>query len=131
MKRKEIKKLLSFLDRKDQGQNDFSGFNNPGGAMKSYDELLSIRRNSNENRNEFSPFFTDKVMGTISQMSQHPGLEDYLSMLLNRVMSYGLSAILIIFLTLYFLHGQEGIGTILGTDTTNDINFISYLFYEF
>jgi hypothetical protein len=80
---------------------------------------------------DFSPFFTDKVMGRISQLSQKLGLEEYLSLQLSRVFGYGMAAVAIVLLTLFLLHGQDGFGTVFGSDVSDELNFISYLFYEF
>jgi len=52
-------------------------------------------------------------------------------MQLSRVMAYGMAAVALVFLTLFLLHGQDGFGTVIGTDTSDELNFISYLFYEF
>jgi hypothetical protein len=130
MKKREIEKLLGLLDNKDQS-HDFSGYSNPDEAKESFVKLGFLRNKLNEREKSFSPYFTEKVMGKISVLTTSPGLEEYLSMLLTRVMTYGISAVLLIFLTLYLFHGQEGIGTVIGTSDSNDINFISYLFYEF
>jgi len=131
MKRKEFKRLLEFLDLKDPVTIDFSDFSDPGKAGKNYEDLLFFRQKSSGLHKDFSPFFTDKVMGRIAQLSHRQGFEEYLSMLLNRVLVYGMTAVVIVFLTLFFLHGQDGIGTVLGTDSSDELNFISYLFYEF
>jgi len=131
MKNKEIERLLEYFDMKDQNNVDFSGFNNPDAAKESYVNLNLIHGELSKCEKSFSPFFTDKVMNKIEKLSYIPGIEDYLSMLLTRVMTYGLTAVIIVFMTIYFLHGQEGIGTVLGTDISNDLNFISSVFYEF
>lgn len=131
MKKKEIEKLVNLTDQKDLNPADFTVFSEPVKA-KQYFSLLSLaRRRKPDTEPDFSPYFVEKVMGRLNRVVQSPGLDDYLSMLLSKVMTYGLTALALVFLTLYFLHGQDGIGTVIGSDTTNDMNFISYLFYEF
>jgi hypothetical protein len=131
MKKKEFEKLLGLVDQKGQGLPDFSGFSNPDDAKMKFVEILHFRNTPSENEKDFSPFFTESVMGRIKQYPLTHGLEEYLSMQFNRVMAFGLTAVVLTFLTLYFLQGQDGVGTLFGADRTNDINFISYLFYEF
>jgi hypothetical protein len=131
MKRKELEKLLSRLDLKNQDSADFSGFKDPTRAEKSFKRLVYIKENMPSHDKDFSPFFIESVMGRINNLSGNPGVVEYLSMQFSRVMAYGMAAVIIVFLTLFFLHGQEGFGAILGADNSNDINFISYLFYDF
>ncbi len=131
MKRKEFEKLLNLMDRSDPGLNDFSVFSDPVKARKSYDELIFYRSESGTLAKDFSPYFTDKVMGRISQLSRIHGLEEYISMQFSRVMAYGLAAVVLVIITLFFFQGQDGLGTVIGTEASNDINFISSLFYEF
>jgi hypothetical protein len=130
MKKKEIEKLLSLTDQKVTSQPDFSGFKDPGEARENYDKIVLIRREYSTYEKDFSPFFVERVLGGINNLSASTGIQEYLSMQFNRVIAYGFAAVLIVFLTLYFLDGQEGFGTVLRSDSTNDINFISYLFYE-
>jgi hypothetical protein len=131
MKRKEFERLLGIFDQKDQSPVDFSGFSDPAEARKSYDDLRKFSGTLSGYEKYFSPFFTNRVMGRINNLAQSPGLEEYLSMQFSRVMTFGLTAVILVFLALYIFQGQEGFGTLLGTDRSNDINFISYLFYEF
>jgi len=131
MKKKEIRKLLELLDQKDHSSVDFNEFRNPDEVKKDFNVLSFFRGKRAESQNDFSPFFTEKVMGRIAAHSRTQGIEDYLSMQFSRVMTYGLTAVVVLFLALYFLHGQDGLGTLIGTDSSNDLNFISYLFYEF
>jgi hypothetical protein len=130
MKKKEIEKLLRLTDHEVSSQPDFSGFKDPGEVRENYDRLVLIRREYSDYEKDFSPFFVERVMARINNLSHSTGIQEYLSMQFNRVMVYGFAAVLIVFLTLYFLDGQEGFGTVLRSDSTNDINFISYLFYE-
>jgi len=90
-----------------------------------------LRAEFSNRDHSFSPFFTDSIMGRISAITKSPGIEEYLSMLLSRVMTYGITAVVLVILTLYLLHGQDGFSAVLGTDSSNDLNFISSLFYEF
>jgi hypothetical protein len=131
MKNKEFERLLGIVDQKDQRPLDFSGFSDPAAARESYNELIKFRGTLSNYEKYFSTYFTNKVMVRINNLAQSPGLEEYLSMQLSRVMTFGLTAVILVFLALYIFQGQEGIGTILGTDRSNDINFISSLFYEF
>ncbi len=131
MKKKELKKLLRLVDHHDHKKADFSGFRNPEKARAAYDELLAYRRTSSDEEPDFSPFFTDAVMGKIARFAQSPGFEEYLSRLFSRVVSYGLTAVVVMLLTLYVLHGQDGFSALFGNDPASDINFISLLFYEF
>lgn len=130
MKKKEIEKLLRLADQKVTSQPDFSGFKDPSEARENYNRLVLIRKGYPTYEKDFSPFFVERVLGRINNLSHSSGIQEYLSMQFNRVMAYGFAAVLIVFATLYILNGQEGIGTILRSDNTNDINFISYLFYE-
>jgi len=131
MKKKEIGKVLELLDQKDLSSFNFNEFRNPDEVIEGFNLLSFFRGKHSESRSDFSPFFTEKVMGRIAAQSHTPGIEDYLSMQFNRVITYGLTAVVALFLVLWFLHGQDGIGTLIGTDSSNDLNFISYLFYEF
>jgi hypothetical protein len=131
MKKKEFKKLIKFFDHHDQKTVDFSGFKNPEEAKSIYNELLVYRRKGSDSEPDFTPFFTDSVMGKISRYSHSPGFEEYLSRLFSRVVSYGLTAVVVMLITLYVLHGQDGFSALFGNDPGNDINFISQLFYEF
>jgi hypothetical protein len=130
MKKKEIEKLLRLTDQKVSSQPDFSGFSDPNEARENYSRLILIRKGYSVFERDFSPFFVERVLGRINNLSKGTGIQEYLSMQFNRVMAYGFAAVLIVFLTLYILHGQEGFGTVLRSDSSNDINFISYLFYE-
>jgi hypothetical protein len=131
MKKKEIIRLLGLFDQKDLSSPDFSGFSDPDDARNNFNRLKLVRTELSGHDRSFSPYFTDRVMGRIARISQSPGIEEYLSMLFTRVMTYGLTAVVLVVLTLYFLHGPEGFSAVLGTDNSNDVNFISYLFYEF
>jgi len=131
MKKKELQRLLDIFDQGNREPQDFSEFRNPDEARESFKKLILIRRELSDSNSDFSPFFSAKVMGKISQFSKRPGLEEYLSMQLSRVMTYGLTAVVLVFLTLFFLQGQEGMGLVPGSDSSNDLNFISSLFYEF
>mgnify|MGYP006954432678 CR=1 FL=1 len=131
MKKRELKRLLELFDQNNQRHSDYHGFSDPDQARKSYEDLLLFRRKPSDIKKDFSPCFTERVINRITHQTQIPRLEEYLSMQLNRVMTYGLTAVILVFLTLYFLQGQDGIGTVIGTNNSNDINFISYLFYEF
>lgn len=131
MKRKEIIRILELFDAKDQKFKDFGQFDNPKKAKEQFEELAEIRDAFLKEEKNFSPFFTDKVMGRVAQLTGQQGFEDYLSMLFYRVTTYGLSAVAIVVLTLYLLHGQEGFNSIISSDSSNDINFISSLFYEY
>ena len=131
MKKKEYKKLLRLIDLHDHAQVDFSRFRNPAKAKDEYDKLIVYRRTSSDNEPDFSPFFTEAVMGKLSRFSQTPGFEEYLSRLFNRVVSYGLTAVVVMLVTLYVHHGQDGFSALFGSDSANDINFISQLFYDF
>jgi hypothetical protein len=131
MKKKEFEKLLGFADQKDHTNLDFSGFKDPAEAKKQFEELLFFVSKRSDFESDFSPFFTEKVMNGIVGFNNRLGIEAYLSMQFSRVMTLGLTAVVFVFIALYFLQGQEGIRNVLGTDQSNDINFISYLFYEF
>lgn len=131
MKKKDFKKLSDLLDLSKPGIIDFSGFSEPEKAGKSYEDFVFFREMTSGVAKDFSPFFTEKVMGRINQLSHRQGLEEYLSMQLSRVMAYGMTAVALVLLTLFLLHGQDGFGTVIGTDTSDELNFISYLFYEF
>ena len=131
MKKKEFEKLLGFADQKDHSNHDFSGFKDPEEAKESFKELLFFISKRSGFEKEFSPYFTEKVMNGLFRLTRRQGIEEYLSMQFSKVLTYGLTAVVFVFIILYFLQGQDGIGTIIGTDRSNDINFISYLFYEF
>ncbi len=130
MKKVEIRKLLDFFDR-GEPNSDFSGFADPVEARENYQNLNLIREKYSSIDMDFSPFFTESIMGRISQLAKRPMLEEYLSNLLSRVATYGFTALVLIIITLFFLQGQDGFGSILGTDSNNEVNFISSLFYEY
>lgn len=131
MKKKEFNKILFLLDKADKSNIDFSGFSNPVEANELFESLLIYRKNSTSQQKDFSPYFIERVMGKIMNENVNISLADYLSLQFSRVMAYGLVAVIITVLTLYFIQGQEGFIPVLGNDSANDINFISYLFYEF
>jgi len=131
MKRKELEKLLGLLDQQAQNPIDFSGFSNPEEAKRRYKQLSVYRLKLGFREMDFSPYFVERVMGKINNLSGNQSLSEYLSLQFSRVMAYGFAAVIVVFMTLYFIHGQDSFGIILGNDNPNDINFISYLFYEF
>lgn len=131
MKKKELEKLLSLADQKDQPVQDFSGFKEPEKAKGFFKQLIFYRSLLSGKKNDFPPYFADQVMNRIINSNQVHGIEEYLSLLFNRVMSYGLAATILLYLALYFFQGHEEFSTIFGVDRSSDINFISYLFYEF
>ncbi len=131
MKKKELEKLLRLIDKNDRRSVNFSEFKNPEKSEETFNQLDFIRENMPVYERDFSPFFMERIMGRISNLRENQGIVEYLSMQFSRVMAYGTAAVIIVFLTLYFIHGQDGFGTILGADSSNDINFISSLFYEF
>jgi len=130
MKKAELEKLLERLDTKDYPVLDFSDFTNPEEAKRIYNDFFYFREIYNDPK-DFSPYFTEKVMGKILLMASKSGLEEYLSIFLYRVVAYGVTAVILVFAILMFLQGQDGIGTAIGTESTTDLNFISSLFYEF
>ena len=131
MKKKEFEKLLGLFDQKDQPVQDFSGFKEPDRAKGLFRQLIFYRFMLSGNKKVFSPYFADQVMNRIINANHVHGIEEYLSLQFNRVMSFGLAATILFYLALYFFQGHEEFSTIFGIDRSNDINFISYLFYEF
>jgi len=131
MKKKELESILILLDKSEKNNVDFLGFTNPTEAKELFDSLQLFKINSTDKEKSFSPYFIERVMGKVANLSSNNSLSDYLSLQFSRVMAYGLAAVIIVMLTLYFIQGQEGFVPILGNDSANDINFISYLFYEF
>jgi hypothetical protein len=131
MKKKELERLLGFVDQNEDETYDFSGFRDSQSAKGTFKDLLLFRESGKHAESDFSSHFADKVMQKVIHLSKKQGIEEYLSMQLYKVVSFGLSAAAIFFLALYLFQAQDGIGPILGTDRSNDINFISYVFYEF
>lgn len=131
MKKKELENILILLDKSEKNNVDFSGFSNPEEAKELFDSLLFYKKNAAPIERNFSPFFIERVMGKVNNLSSNISLSEYLSLQFSRVMAYGLAAVIIVMLTLYFIQGQEEFVHVFGSDSANDINFISYLFYEF
>jgi hypothetical protein len=131
MKKREIKQILELADESVNRNPDFSGFSEPDIASAIYRDILRYRKEAGTAVKDFSPFFENKIMSKIASIAKGQSLEDILSGLLSRVMTYSLTALFIIILTFFIVYGQDGFTKFIGNDTTNDINFISYLFYEF
>ncbi|MCB9000066.1 MAG: hypothetical protein H6540_08390 [Bacteroidales bacterium] len=131
MNRKEIEKLLSLAESKSADKTEFSGFSEPAEAESKFRLLRTVRANRNEQETGFSPFFTEQVMGKINVLFNKPDIQTYLSMQFSKVFAFGFSTVILILFALYFMHGQINFSAFTGTDSGNEINFISSVFYEF
>ena len=131
MKKRYLKKILGLFDQEEHGSFDYSQFDEPERVKNQVNELIMFRDLLAAREKSFSPFFTDRVMGKLNQLVTSPSFEEYLSMQFSKVMAFGLTAVVILFLSLYFMQGIDGINSFLGTDSSNDINFVSSLFYDF
>jgi hypothetical protein len=131
MKKREIEQILKLADESPILKPEFSAFSDPDVASVIYRDILQYRNDRANTEKDFSPFFENKIMGRIASIAKGQSLEDVLSGLFTRVMTYSLTALFLIILTFFIIYGQDGFTIFIGNDSSNDINFISYLFYEF
>jgi len=131
MKRKEVKILLKILDSDHISDSEFKVFSNPEEARMKYAELKYLHENAGSDQFSFSPFFKEKVMRQIYEISKAPAFDEVLSRFMNSVMISGAITIVIVLLLLFAYHGQLGIDTLTGIEQDDTMNFISSLFNEY
>lgn len=131
MKRKDNKILLEYLKTDQPEISDWSVFSDPEEAKLKYAELINLRENAGFQEFSFSPFFREKVMGKVYEMTKTPAFDEVLSKFMNRVILSGVITIVVVILVLYAYHGQVRVDTLTGIDHDETINFISSLFNEY
>jgi hypothetical protein len=131
MKQKDIKKLLELLNSDKLNTSDWKMFSDPEEAKLKYAELKHLRENAGFHEFSFSPFFKERVMSQVYEMTKTPAFEEVLSKFMNRVILSGVITIVLVILILYVYHGQVGVDTLTGIDQDETINFISSLFNEY
>ena len=131
MKKKDIKRLLELLKADQPEGSDWNMFSDPEGAKQKYTELINLRKNAGFQEFSFSPFFREKVMGKVYELTKTPAFDEILSKFMNRVILSGAITIVVVILILYAYHGQVGVDTLTGIDHDETINFISSLFNEY
>ncbi len=131
MKPAEIEEILGMADDAEIRKPDFRRFSDPSGAEEIYQSLLKIKADSGGRKADFTPYFEDRIMNRIYAAASGFSLDEQLSGLLYRVAGYGLTAAALVLITFFLLYGQDAFSVFTGSDTSGDINFISYLFYDF
>lgn len=131
MKKKDIKKLLELLNSDHPESRDWKKFSDPEDAKLKYSELVNLQKNAGFQEFSFSPYFKERVMGMIYEMTNTPAFDEVLSKFMNRVILSGAITIVLVILILYAYHGQVGVDTLTGIDQDETIDFISSLFNEY